>query len=110
MEFRIRKQTVKLISKFIRMMSDVDQITIPEEKEIIAQLKHLSEKGTLMPKIMPKLIDQKEVASMLGIGHSNFKKLESEGAFFFKRRMVGSAVRYRNTDIIKYIERSDDEE
>ena len=40
---------------------------------------------------------------MLGISHSNFKKLEAEGAFPFKRKMVGSAVRYRNTDVIDYI-------
>ena len=43
------------------------------------------------------------VADMLGISLSNFKKLEAEGAFPFKRRMVGSAVRYRNTDIVKFI-------
>lgn len=40
---------------------------------------------------------------MLGISHSNFKKLEAEGAFPFKRRMVGSAVRYKNTDILDFI-------
>ena len=40
---------------------------------------------------------------MLGISHSNFKKLEAEGTFPFKRKMVGSAVRYRNTDVIDYI-------
>ena len=57
----------------------------------------------LKPVIVPKLIDQKEAAEMLGIGHSNFKRLESEGAFPFQRKMVGSAVRYRNTDIIDYI-------
>ena len=52
---------------------------------------------------MPKLIDQKEAAEMLGIGFSNFKKLEKSNAFPCKRRMVGTSVRYRNTDIIKFI-------
>ena len=45
----------------------------------------------------------KEAASMLGIGLSNFKKLESEGRFPFKRKMVGSSVRYRNTDVYQFI-------
>jgi len=40
---------------------------------------------------------------MLGIGYSNFKKLEAEGAFPFQRKMVGSSVRYRNIDVIDYI-------
>jgi predicted DNA-binding transcriptional regulator AlpA len=40
---------------------------------------------------------------MLGLGYSNFKKLEKEDAFPFHRRMVGSSVRYRNIDIVEYI-------
>ena len=56
-----------------------------------------------MPAIVPKLIDQTEAATMLGISLANFKKLEREDAFPFKRRMVGSAVRYRNTDVIAFI-------
>ena len=62
----------------------------------------------LKPIIVPKLIDQREAADMLGISHSNVKKLEAEGAFPFQRKMVGSAVRYRNTDIIDYIVSSED--
>ena len=56
-----------------------------------------------MPPITPKLIDQREAAEMLGLGLSNFKKLEKENAFPFKRRMVGSSVRYRNLDVLRYI-------
>ena len=67
----------------------------------------LAEHGTTKPVIIPKLIDQKEVAEMLGIGYSNFKKLEAEGAFPFKRKMVGSSVRYRNIDVIDYLLASD---
>ena len=40
---------------------------------------------------------------MLALSLSNFKKQEKDGVFSFKRKMVGSSVRYRNTDIIKYI-------
>ena len=63
----------------------------------------VAQKGEELPAIMPKLIDQKEAAEMLGIGFSNFKKLEKSDAFSFKRRMIGTSVRYRNTDIINFI-------
>jgi predicted DNA-binding transcriptional regulator AlpA len=87
----------------MRPLVDEGIILVSEEQAINSNLKHLSAKGTLMPSITPKLIDQKEAAEMLGLGFSNFKKLEKEGAFPFTRKMVGSAVRYRNTDIVKYI-------
>ena len=99
----IRYQTVRLIGKLLHPLTESNLITIPEYREIIAQLKHLADKGTPLPTVIPKLVDQTEAATMLGISHSNFKKLETEGAFPFKRKMVGSAVRYRNTDVIDYI-------
>jgi len=99
----IRPKTVKLIGTLLRPWVEEGIVSVIEQKEILSQLKHISEKGDLMPAIIPKLIDQKEAGEMLGIGLSNFKKLEKEGSFSFQRRMVGSAVRYRNTDIIKYI-------
>ena len=99
----IRPNTVKLISKLLAPWTDEGIISVAEQKEILSQLKHLAEKGENKPSIMPRLIDQKEAAGMLGIGISNFKKLEKENYFPFKRRMVGSAVRYRNTDIIDYV-------
>ncbi len=99
----ITPKTITLISKIIKPISDEGLIPVSEFNEIILQLKHLAEKGTTMPVIIPKLIDQAEAADMLGIGLSNFKKLEKDGAFTFTRRMVGSAVRYRNTDIINFI-------
>jgi len=45
--------------------------------------------------MMPKLIDRTEAATMLGLGLSNFKKLENEHAFPFQRKMIGSSIRYR---------------
>ena len=42
---------------------------------------------------------------MLGVSHSQFRALEHEGAFPFKRRTVGGrTVRYKNTDIISYMD------
>jgi len=99
----IRVKTIKLLSRFLKILSDEDLLTVPEKNEIIAQLKNLAEKGEQLPKVIPRLIDQREASAMLGIGFSNFKKIEKSGAFTFKRRMIGSAIRYRNVDIIKYI-------
>lgn len=99
----LRPRTIKLLKRFITPLTDEGLITVAEEKAILSNLKHLAEKGELKPVIIPKLIDQKEAAEMLGIGLSNFKKMESQGKVPFKRKMVGSSVRYRNTDITEFI-------
>ena len=88
-------------------MTDEDLVTVPEANTIIAELKHLAERGENLPPIMPKLIDQEAAAAMLGIGLSNFKKLERENAFSFKRKMVGTSVRYLNINVLKYIIEND---
>ena len=95
--------TVKIIKKMIKIFVEQGAVPVSEEQEILRNLRHLATKGSLAPAITPKLIDQKEAAEMLGLSHSNFKKLEKENAFSFKRKMVGSAVRYRNIDVINYI-------
>jgi len=99
----IRTNTVKLIGRLIQPLVEEGLIYVPERNEILSNLKSLAERGETLPVETPKLIDQETAATMLGIGLSNFKKLEREGKFPFKRKMVGSAVRYRNTDIIKFI-------
>jgi predicted DNA-binding transcriptional regulator AlpA len=100
----LRPRIVKLISRLLKPLTEEGVILVPEEKEIIRNLKHLAAKGSMAPAVAPKLIDQKEAAEMLGLSHSNFKKLEREEAFPFKRKMLGSAVRYRNLDIIRFIQ------
>lgn len=102
-EVKITENTVRLIRRILRPIAEEGVIPLPEYNEVVSQLTSLAEHGTLKPVILPKLIDQKEAAEMLGISHSNFKKLEAEGAFPFPRKMVGSAVRYRNTDLIDYL-------
>jgi hypothetical protein len=109
METTLRIQAVNIIMKVIRPLVEIDLVSVPESQLIAANLRHLAEKGTLMPVIPPKLVTQEEAAAMLGIGLSNFKKLEKEGKFSFKRRTVGgTAVRYRNTDVFAYIAANDD--
>ena len=103
MQTTIRPRTVTLLGKFIKPLTDEGLITVAEHREIISNLKHLATAGSLMPPITPRLISQEEAAKMLGIGYSNFKKLEREGKIIFQRRMVGSSVRYRNLDVLKFI-------
>lgn len=99
----LRPRTVKLINSLMHPLVTEGIIQVDEERIILSNLKRLATHGELMPPITPKLIDQTEAAEMLGLGLSNFKKLEKENAFPFKRRMVGSSVRYRNLDILRYI-------
>ena len=106
----IRPKVVKLVSRLIKPFTEEGVISVAEEQCVLANLKYLANNGSLMPAVAPKLIDQKEAAEMLGLSHSNFKKLEKENAFPFKRKLVGSAVRYRNTDLITYILTLDEED
>ena len=111
MNHMITLNTVRYFKRIMRPLAEDGIIPLPEYHEAISQLTSLAEHGTLKPAVIPKLIDQREAADMLGIGlsnfkkleGSNFKKLEGEGAFPFKRKMVGSSVRYRNTDILDFI-------
>ena len=104
----LRLRTVKLISRLLKPLTEEGVLLVSEEQTIISNLKHLAEKGSLMPVVVPKLVDQVEAARMLSVSHTNFKKLERENSFPFKRRMVGTSVRYRNLDIIEYIMSADE--
>lgn len=102
-EIQITARTVRIVKRIMRPVAEEGLIPLPEYNEIISQLNSLAEHGTVKPTIVPRLVDQREAAEMLGVSYSNFKKLEGEDAFPFKRKMVGTSVRYRNTDIISYI-------
>ncbi len=99
----VRGTTIKLIGRILQPIAETGVITIPELNEIMSNLRHLSQKGELIPDVIPKLLTQKEAAEMLGISFPHFRNLERDGAFPFKRRMIGTTVRYCNTDIVKYI-------
>ena len=106
----VKPRTVKLIARFIRPLCEEGLLSVPEMNEILGNLKSLAAKGEMLPAVQPKLIDQREAAEMLSVGLSNFKKLEKSGMIPFKRKMVGSAVRYRNTDVIAYLLANDGED
>jgi|GEM_PF-578865 len=106
----VKPKTVKLIARFIRPLCEEGLLSVPEMNEILGNLKSLAAKGEMLPAIQPKLIDQTEAAEMLGISLANFKKMERDGKLPIPRKMVGSAVRYRNTDVIKYMLADDGED
>lgn len=108
MQATIRPRTVKLIARILRPLTDEGIIYVKELNEILANLKSLSIRGVLMPTVEPKLIDQRQAAEMIGISYASFKAIERAGEFPFNRRMVGSSVRYRNTDILSFIMVTDD--
>ena len=99
----IRKTTVDLIAKLLHPLAETGILSIPEEKEIVAQLKNLAKTGEMLPVVIPQLIGQPEAAAMLGISLANFKKMERKGVLPFPRKKIGTSVRYRNTDIVRYI-------
>lgn len=99
----ISLETVRLFKRIMRPVAEEGIIPLPEFNEVISQLTSLAEHGKPKPVIIPRLVDMKEAATILGIGLSNFKKLEGENAFPFKRKMVGSSVRYRNTDLYEFL-------
>ena len=99
----ISLETVRLFKRIMRPVAEEGIIPLPEFNEVISQLTSLAEHGKPKPVIIPRLVDMKEAATILGIGLSNFKKLEGENAFPFKRKMVGTSVRYRNTDLYEFL-------
>ena len=105
----LRLSTVQLVKKIMKPWMEESVISVGEYQCIVANLKYLAEHEQLMPVIVPKLIDMGEAAEMLGISLGMFKKNEHLGHFPFKRKMIGTSVRFRNTDIIDYIMKDGDD-
>ncbi len=99
----IRPRTVTLIGKVLSPFVQEGVILNSENQEILKQLRYLSEHNKPYPLEKPRLIDRTEASEMLGLGLSNFKKLEKEGEFEFKSRKIGNSIKYFNQDIIAYI-------
>jgi len=69
----------------------------------LKNLRYLSEHNKPYPLEKPRLIDRTEAAGLLGLGLSNFKKLEKENAFPFKSRKIGNSIKYFNMNILEFI-------
>ena len=72
---------------------------------IMKTLRAVAKKGDVKdPDVPLRLVDGREAAEILGISYSQFRALEAEGVFPFRRKMLGKkTVRYRLTDINNFI-------
>jgi len=56
------------------------------------------------PEVPLRLVDGREAADILGISYSQFRALEAEGIFPFRRKMLGKkTVRYRLDDLQNFV-------
>jgi predicted DNA-binding transcriptional regulator AlpA len=99
----LRPKTVSLINNLLQPWIKEGVIARIEANFIISNLKNLVKRNELQPIIPPKLLNQQQVADMLCLGLSNFKKLEKAGVFPFKRKLLGGSVRYCNLDVINFV-------
>ena len=107
----LRPQTARLIYRLLAVLLDSGGLTVGEYNLISRNLRALAKTGELAPAIAPKLLTPQEAAEILAISYSQFRSLEKEGAFPFRRKLVGNkTVRYRNTDIYDYINAPDIQE
>jgi predicted DNA-binding transcriptional regulator AlpA len=110
MQNKLNPRTVKLISQILRPWVDNGGILPSEMKIITSNLNSLARKGELAPLISPKMLTQREVAELLSLSYSNYKRLEKMGVFPFRRHMIHSAVRYLNTEVFEYMRENVEEE
>lgn len=101
---RLRSQTARLVCRLAAALLDSETVTVEELNLIKKHLNSLVKTGELAPAIASKLLTPQEAAEILAISYSQFRALEKEGAFPFRRKLIGNkTVRYRNTDIYDYI-------
>ena len=100
---KLRMKTVQLVKSIIKPLMTSSVIDFEEYQMMAATITDLAKYGKPAPSVELRLLNQQEVADLLGIGLSNFQKLESEGLFPFKRVMIQKSVRYKSTDIDEYM-------
>ena len=92
---------VALILRVARVFVEEGNLAQSDYNTIAEELKHLAKTGKPKPSIIPRLLSSAEVADLLGLGLSNFKKIEA--TLPFKRRMVGGSVKFCNIDTYNFI-------
>ena len=99
-----RESTVKLLRRMISPLMEIGVVSRDEFNALFTYLSAIAKTGTEPTEVKPKLLTPQEAAEMLAISYSQFRALEKEGAFPFRRRMIGGkTVRYLNTDLIDYL-------
>ena len=98
---RLSEHGVALILRVARVFVEEGNLAQSDYNAIAEQLRHLAKTGVPKPAITPRLLSSADVAELLGLGLSNFKKIEA--SLPFKRRMVGGSVKFCNVDVYNYI-------
>ena len=102
---QLRPCTVSLVKRLLVPLMTYGVVTNKEIQIITESLAHLAKHGVPQPAIQPRLITARDAASLMSISFSQFREMEKNHEFPFKRRSVGKrTVRFLNTDIIKFIE------
>lgn len=102
---QLRPCTVALVKRLLVPLMVYGVVTNRELQLITENLAHLAKHGTPQPAIPPKLITGQEAADLMSISFSQFREMERNHEFPFKRRSIGKrTVRFLNTDVIKFIE------
>lgn len=99
----LRMKTVLLVKGLLEPLMNSSIIDFNEYQTIAATITDLAKNGKPAPTGELRLLTQQEVADLLGIALSNFRTLESEWLFPFKRVMIQKSVRYKSTDINEYM-------
>ena len=101
----LRMSVVRWLGRHLAIDLDMGALTANEYNVIMKILRATAKKGeTKEPEVPLRLVDGREAADILGISYSQFRALEAEGIFPFRRKMLGKkTVRYRITDINSYI-------
>ena len=97
-------ETVRMIKRIMRPVAETGIIHLAELNECIAQLTSLAEHGKPKAEIIPRLVDMREAATILGIGLSNFKRLESICYIKIKGKVVSVSILYCYLKIFNSIE------
>ena len=101
----LRMSVVRWLGRHLAIDMDMGALTANEYNLIMKTLRAVAKKGeTKEPEVPLRLVDGREAADILGISYSQFRALEAEGIFPFRRKMLGKkTVRYRLTDINNFI-------
>ena len=100
----LRVSTVQMLCRLMAVLIDTGVASVGEYGVVKKNLTALAKTGKIAPVVAPKLLTGQEAAEMLNVSYSQFRQLEKEGVFPFKRRMIGGkTVRFLNTDILDYM-------
>ena len=99
-----RESTARFLRRLHTPLLEQGVMTRDEFDLMHTYLSSLAKKGIPPPDVPQKMIRAPEVAELLDISYAEFRKLDKDGFFPFKRRTIGKSVRYFYPDVVKYMD------